>query len=182
MVRRAGAGELVEWRPVLDRAGVRACPNRVAAVYLELAVLVRALEGLATAARLDARPTARRCGQGCSTCRTRSSGRPWTTYAPWLPDPGRLLRQARLGLRRVEPSDEPLRRDDPVALLDPVTQNGHRDATAAKRHRHPAGPPQPVAVGSAPSIASAWACDSASFTDSRREPVGPRNTKILPLP
>jgi hypothetical protein len=51
-----GAGELVEWRPVLDRAGVRACPNRVAAVYLELAVLVRALEGLADAARLDATP------------------------------------------------------------------------------------------------------------------------------
>ena len=41
-----GAGELVEWRPVLDRAGVRACPNRVAAVYLELAILLRALEGL----------------------------------------------------------------------------------------------------------------------------------------
>ncbi|MGH3137758.1 MAG: hypothetical protein ACRDPV_14840, partial [Gaiellaceae bacterium] len=51
-----GAGELVEWRPVLDRAGVRVCPNRVAAVYLELAVLVRALEGLATAASLDAAP------------------------------------------------------------------------------------------------------------------------------
>lgn len=51
-----GAGELVEWRPVLDRAGVRACPNRVAAVYLELAVLVRALEGLAAAASLDAAP------------------------------------------------------------------------------------------------------------------------------
>jgi hypothetical protein len=51
-----GAGELVEWRPVLDRAGVRACPNRVAAVYLELAVLVRALEGLAAAARMDAVP------------------------------------------------------------------------------------------------------------------------------
>src|SRR5262249_2181623 len=29
-----GAGELVEWQPVLDRAGVRACPNRVAAGYL----------------------------------------------------------------------------------------------------------------------------------------------------
>ncbi len=43
-------------RPVLDRAGVLACPNRVAAVYLELAVLVRALEGLATAASLDASP------------------------------------------------------------------------------------------------------------------------------
>ena len=51
-----GAGELVEWRPVLDRAGVRACPNRVAAIYLELAVLVRALEGLTTAANLDAAP------------------------------------------------------------------------------------------------------------------------------
>jgi hypothetical protein len=51
-----GVGELVEWRPVLDRAGVRACPNRVAAVYLELAVLVRALEGLAAAAQLGAEP------------------------------------------------------------------------------------------------------------------------------
>jgi hypothetical protein len=51
-----GAAELVEWRPVLDRAGVRACPNRVAAVYLELAVLVRALEGLTTAVSLDAAP------------------------------------------------------------------------------------------------------------------------------
>ena len=51
-----GPGELVEWRPVLDRAGVRACPNRVAAVYLELAVLVRALQGLATAATMDAVP------------------------------------------------------------------------------------------------------------------------------
>jgi hypothetical protein len=51
-----GLGELVEWRPVLDRAGVHACPNRVAAVYLELAVLLRALQGLADAARLEAAP------------------------------------------------------------------------------------------------------------------------------
>lgn len=51
-----GAGELVEWRPVLDRAGVRASPDRVTAVYLELAVLVRALEGLNAAARMDAVP------------------------------------------------------------------------------------------------------------------------------
>lgn len=51
-----GAGELVEWRPVLDRAGVHACPNRVAAVYLELAVLLRALAGLADAARLGTAP------------------------------------------------------------------------------------------------------------------------------
>ena len=41
-----GAGELVDWEPVLSRAGVHAAPHRVAAVYLELAVLVRALEGL----------------------------------------------------------------------------------------------------------------------------------------
>ena len=51
-----GAAELVEWRPVLDRAGVRACPDRVASVYLELAVLVRALQGLEDAARLDTAP------------------------------------------------------------------------------------------------------------------------------
>jgi hypothetical protein len=51
-----GAGELVEWRPVLDRAGVRVSPDRVAAVYLELAILVRALEGLTAAARLGAPP------------------------------------------------------------------------------------------------------------------------------
>jgi hypothetical protein len=51
-----GAAELVEWRPVLDRAGVRACPHRVAAVYLELAVLLRALQGLAAAQSLDAAP------------------------------------------------------------------------------------------------------------------------------
>lgn len=51
-----GLAELVEWRPVLDRAGVRACPNRVASVYLELAVLVRALEGLGTAASFGAAP------------------------------------------------------------------------------------------------------------------------------
>ena len=41
---------------MLDRAGVRACPNRVAAVCLELAVLVRALQGLSTLASMDALP------------------------------------------------------------------------------------------------------------------------------
>jgi hypothetical protein len=51
-----GAAELVEWRPVLERAGVRVSPDRVAAVYLELAVLLRALEGLTAAANLDACP------------------------------------------------------------------------------------------------------------------------------
>ena len=50
--------ELREWAPVLHRAGVRASPVRVAQVYLELAVLVRALEGLADSARIDAAPDA----------------------------------------------------------------------------------------------------------------------------
>ena len=51
-----GAAELVEWEPVLQRAGVRVRPVRVAQAYLELAVLVRALEGLADAARIDSAP------------------------------------------------------------------------------------------------------------------------------
>jgi hypothetical protein len=51
-----GAGELVDWEPVLERAGVRVSSARVAQAYLELAVLVRALEGLTTAARIDSPP------------------------------------------------------------------------------------------------------------------------------
>jgi hypothetical protein len=53
-----GAAELVDWEPVLTRAGVRVAPERVAQAYLELAMLVRALEGLTAAARMDA-PTDR---------------------------------------------------------------------------------------------------------------------------
>src|SRR5919197_1058706 len=41
---------------LLKRWGVSACPTRVAQVYLELAVLVRALQGLADMARIDAPP------------------------------------------------------------------------------------------------------------------------------
>jgi len=48
-----GAAELVDWEPVLTRAGVHAAPHRVAAVYLELAVLVRALEGLSALVRWE---------------------------------------------------------------------------------------------------------------------------------
>jgi hypothetical protein len=43
--------ELVDWQPVLDRAGVHVAAHRVAIAYLELAVLVRALEGLSSAVR-----------------------------------------------------------------------------------------------------------------------------------
>jgi len=48
-----GVGELVDWEPVLSRAGVHAAPHRVTAVYLELAVLVRALEGLSASVRWE---------------------------------------------------------------------------------------------------------------------------------
>jgi len=51
-----GAAELVDWAPVLERAGVAADPNRVTAAYLELAVLVRALEGLSAAVEFQAPP------------------------------------------------------------------------------------------------------------------------------
>jgi hypothetical protein len=51
-----GAGELIEWEPVLKRAGVAASPIRVAQAYLELAVMVRALQGLADMARIQAVP------------------------------------------------------------------------------------------------------------------------------
>ena len=50
------AAELVEWEPVLGRAGVHASPVRVAKAYLELAVMVRALEGLGDAARVGLAP------------------------------------------------------------------------------------------------------------------------------
>src|SRR5206468_5117607 len=51
-----GAAELLEWEAVLDRAGVRVSATRVAQAYLELAVLVRALQGLADAARFGSAP------------------------------------------------------------------------------------------------------------------------------
>jgi hypothetical protein len=46
-----GPGELVDWQPVLERAGVKVAAHRVAQAYLELAVLVRALEGLSAQVR-----------------------------------------------------------------------------------------------------------------------------------
>jgi hypothetical protein len=46
-----GQAELVDWQPVLDRAGVKVAPHRIAAAYLELAILVRALEGLSSTVR-----------------------------------------------------------------------------------------------------------------------------------
>jgi len=51
-----GPGEVLDWRDVLRRAGVTASPDRVAQAYLELAVLVRALEGLSCSARMRTAP------------------------------------------------------------------------------------------------------------------------------
>jgi hypothetical protein len=51
-----GAAELLDWGDVLTRAGVQASPARVTQAYLELAVLVRALQGLGDAARLGSIP------------------------------------------------------------------------------------------------------------------------------
>ena len=51
-----GAAELLEWSPVLERAGVHASSMRVTQAYLELAVFLRALAGLGDAARIRSMP------------------------------------------------------------------------------------------------------------------------------
>jgi hypothetical protein len=51
-----GPGEVLEWGDVLRRAGVHASPGRVAQAYLELAVLVRALQGLSASERIGVAP------------------------------------------------------------------------------------------------------------------------------
>jgi hypothetical protein len=70
-----GAAELVDWEPVLTRAGVNVRPERVAQAYLELAVLVRALEGLSAAARIDAMPDASSLWAGLFDLRENLLGR-----------------------------------------------------------------------------------------------------------
>jgi hypothetical protein len=51
-----GAAEVLEWSPVLERAGVHASSLRVTQAYLELAVFLRALAGLGDAARIHSPP------------------------------------------------------------------------------------------------------------------------------
>jgi hypothetical protein len=70
-----GSAELVDWEPVLTRAGVNVRPERVAQAYLELAVLVRALEGLSAAARIDAMPDASSLWAGLFDLRENLLGR-----------------------------------------------------------------------------------------------------------
>ncbi len=69
-----GAAELLEWGAGARARGRRVAPLRVAQAYLELAVLVRALEGLTTAARMGTHRTARRSGPGSSTSARTCSG------------------------------------------------------------------------------------------------------------
>ena len=82
-----GAGELRDWQDVLDRAGVSVSAVRVAQTYLELAVLVRALEGLARGRGhgLRARPLGR-SGRASSTCARTSSAARSKTCARSPPD------------------------------------------------------------------------------------------------
>ena len=97
-----GAGELREWDEVLDRAGVRVSATRVAQVYLELAVLVRALEGLGG-----------RVPHGLDAGQRLALGRPVRPpREPPRPGRGRSARP-----RRV------------AALPDPATPNRHRIVT-----------------------------------------------------
>ena len=87
-----GPGELVDWEPVLDRAGVSVAPHRVAAAYLELAVLVRALEGLASTVRWQSSDRRRaRSGRACSTCARTCSAARSTISARSPPDTAHVV-------------------------------------------------------------------------------------------
>ena len=57
------------------------------------------------------------------------------------PDGRRDRREPRLA---VELRDEPLRRDDPVALLDPVAEDAEGNARRTERHRDPPGAAETV--------------------------------------
>jgi len=70
-----GAAELIDWEPVLTRAGVRVSPTRVAQTYLELAVLVRALQGLTSAADIGSVPGASSLWAGLFDLRENLLGR-----------------------------------------------------------------------------------------------------------
>ena len=60
---------------MLSRAGVAADPHRVAIAYLELAVLVRALEGLSAAVRWGSSPDASSLWAGLFDLRENLLGR-----------------------------------------------------------------------------------------------------------
>jgi len=70
-----GPAELIDWEPVLTRAGVRVSPTRVAQTYLELAVLVRALQGLSSAADIGSIPDASSLWAGLFDLRENLLGR-----------------------------------------------------------------------------------------------------------
>jgi hypothetical protein len=71
------AAELVDWEPVLGRAGVDADPNRVTAAYLELAVLLRALGGLSSSVEFGLAPDRGSLWAGLFDLRENLLGRVW---------------------------------------------------------------------------------------------------------
>ena len=78
----------MEWAPVLYRAGVVAAPHRVTHVYLELAVLIRALEGLTSSVRLGTAPGPFvSLGGALRPAREPSRTALWTTCARLPPSP-----------------------------------------------------------------------------------------------
>ena len=91
VVRRAGSrGSCATGGEVLERAGVSVSPVRVAQAYLELAVLVRALEGLRAAADIGSEPDRSSLWAGLFDLREnllgRDARRPARALPPW---PGR---------------------------------------------------------------------------------------------
>jgi hypothetical protein len=146
VVRRARARGARGVASVLDRAG-RACLPEPRRRRLPRARRARArARGARDGARASTpHPTARRSGPGSSTSATRCSGST-VDSAPWRRDPSCARAYpgregARLG---IELGDQSLRRDDPVALLDPVAEELVVETGRVDRDVHPARVAEPV--------------------------------------
>ena len=123
LVRRAGAAELVEWQPVLLRAGVSACPNRVAGPTSSSPCSCGRWRAFRRRAR-GPTPDARRSGRASSTCATRFSVRRSTTSA--RSPPRRVT--GPLDHRRRQRQSRPRR---PCRAASPARRDGHgRDLRA----------------------------------------------------
>ncbi len=101
------SAELLDWEPVLTRAGVHASPNRVAKTYLELAVFVRALESLSDAVRMRLAPDRSSLWAGLFDLRENLLGRTLEDLralaAYWTASRGRLRDGRALGGQRSDP-------------------------------------------------------------------------------
>ena len=93
----ARGGELVEWRPILERAGVTRAEPRRRRLPRARGARPGAPGSRTMPLAWTRRPTARRCGPGCSTCTTRCTARRSTICAPSPPDALRRVRLAGRG-------------------------------------------------------------------------------------